>query len=75
MLCEILYLDKSDKDRFVDLRKRIENYYVFNKAEYPRTVTAVQSILLNYQTNYNSNKNSQSNRVSKQLMFSQRGKT
>ena len=29
MLCEILYLDKSDKDRFVDLRKRIENYYVF----------------------------------------------
>ena len=45
------------------------------KAEYPGTVTAVQSILLNYQPNYNSHINSQSNRVSNQLMFAQRGKT
>ena len=46
-----------------------------NKAEYPRAVTAVQSLLLNYQPNYNSHRNSQFNRVSNQLMFAQRGKT
>ena len=48
---------------------------MLNKAEYPRTVTSVQSILLNYQTNYSSNINSQSNGVSNQLMFAQSGKT
>ena len=37
-------------------------------------VTAVQSLLLNYQPNYNSHRNSQSNGVSNQLMFAQRGK-
>ena len=46
---------------------------MINKAEYPRTVTAEQSLLLNYQQNYNSNRNSQSDGVSNQLMFSQRG--
>ena len=45
-----------------------------NKAEYPSTVTAVQSLLLNYQPNYNSNRNSQSNGVRNQLMFVQRRK-
>ena len=75
MLCAILYLENSDKARFADLKKRIENDYVLNKAEYPRTVTAVQSLLLNYQPNYNSNRNYQSNRISNQLMFAQRGKT
>ena len=48
---------------------------MLNKAEYPRTVTAVQSLLLKYQPNYNSNINSQSNGVSNHLMFAQRGKT
>ena len=74
MLCAILYLENSDKASFADLKKRIENDYVLNKAEYPRTVTAVQSLLLNYQPNYNSHINYQSNGVSNQLMFAQRGK-
>ena len=75
MLCAMLYLENSDKARFADLKKRIGNDYVLNKAEYPRTVTTVQSLLLNYQPNYNSHKNSQSNGVSNQLMFAQREKT
>ena len=75
MLCAILYLENSYKSRFVDLTKRVENDYVLNKAEYPRTVTAVQSLLLNYQPNYNSNRNYQSNRFGNQLMFAQSGKT
>ena len=75
MLCTILYLKNSDKARFVDLKKRIENDYVLNKAEYPRTMTAVQSLLLNYQPSYNSHNFFQSNGVSKQLMFAQRRKT
>ena len=75
MLCAILYLENSDKARFDDLKKRIKNDYKPNKAEYPRTVNALQSLLLNYQTNYNSHRNSQSNGVSNQLMFAQRGKT
>ena len=33
MLCEILYLENSDKARFADLKKRIENDYVLNKGE------------------------------------------
>ena len=40
MLCAILYLENSDKARFADLKKRIENDYVLNKVECPRTVTA-----------------------------------
>ena len=75
MLCTILYLENSDKSRFADLKKRIENDYVLNKAKYPRAVTTVQSLLLNYQPKYNSHRNSQSNGVSNQLMFAQRGKT
>ena len=75
MIHEILYIGNSDKARFVDLNKRVENYYVPNKAEYPRKVTAVQSLLLNYQPNYNSNRNYQSNGVRNQLIFVQRGKS
>ena len=75
MLYAILYIENSDKARFSYLKKRVENDYVLNKAEYPRTVTAVQSLLLNYQPNYNSNRNSQSNEVSNQLMFAQHSKT
>ena len=33
MLCAILYLENSDKVIFADLKKRVENYYVLNKAE------------------------------------------
>ena len=33
---------------------------MLNKSEYPRTITAVQSLILNYQHSYNSNGNSQS---------------
>ena len=75
MLCSILYIENSDKARFSDLKKCVENYYVPNKAEYPRTVTAVQSLLLNYQPTYNSNRNFQSNSVRNQLMFAQGRKT
>ena len=39
MLCAILYLDNSDKSRFANLKKSVENDYVLNKAEYQRTVT------------------------------------
>ena len=39
MLCAIIYLENSDKARFSDLKKRVENDYVLNKAEYPSTVT------------------------------------
>ena len=75
MLCTILYLENSDKYRFSNHKKIVENYYVLNQAEYPRTATAVQSLLLNYQPNYNSNGNSQSNGVSNQLIFEKHGKT
>ena len=75
MICAILYLENSDKARFADLKKRVENDYLLNKAEYPRTVNTVQSLLLKYQPNYNSNRNPQSNGVSNQLVFSQRRKT
>ena len=75
MLCAILYLENSDKARFSDLKKRVENDYTLNKAEYPRTVTSVQSLLLKYQHNYEYNINPQSNGVSNQLMFAQYGKT
>ena len=64
MLCAILYMENSEKARFAELKKRVENDYVLKKAEQPRTVTAVHSLLLNYQPNYNSNRNSQSIGVS-----------
>ena len=41
MLCTTIYLENSDKARFADLKKCVENDYVLNKAEYPRTVTTV----------------------------------
>ena len=75
MLCKILYQENSEKVRFDNLKKRVENDYVLNKSEYPRTVTTVHSLLLNYQPNYNSNVNFQSNGVSTQIMFAQRGET
>ena len=75
MLCPILYLENSDKSSFPNLKKHAEDDYVLNKAEYPSTVTAEKSLLLNYQPNYNSNRNYQYNEVSNQLMFAQRGKT
>ena len=56
MIWSILYLENSDKARFSDLNKRVENDYVLNKSEYPRTITAVQSLLLKYKPNYNSNR-------------------
>ena len=68
-------MENSDKARFADLKKRVKNDYVMNNAEYPKKVTALQSLLLNYQHNYNSNRNPQSNEVSNQLMFAQRGET
>ena len=57
------------------MKKCVENNYVFNKAEYPITVTAVQIILLNSQPNYNYNRQYKSQGVRNQLMFAQRGKT
>ena len=57
MLCTILYLENLDKSSFSDLKKCVENDYVLNKAEKPRTVTAVESLLLNYKPNYKSNRN------------------
>ena len=74
MPCTILYLENSYTARFSDLKKRVENDYVLNKAEYPRTLTAVHILLLKYQPNYNSNIHSQSNGVINQLMFAQRRK-
>ena len=69
MLCAILYLENLDKSISADLKKRIENDYVLNNLDYPRTVTAIQSLFLNYQHNYNYNGKSQSNGISNQLMF------
>ena len=54
MLFAILYIKNSDKAKFSDLNKRVKNDYVLNKAEYNKTFTVVQSLLLNYQINYSS---------------------
>ena len=75
MIGAIIYLENSYKPSFYDLKRRVDNGYILNKAEYPRNGTAVQSLILNYQSNYNSNRQYQSQGVSNQLMFSQRGKT
>ena len=75
MLCSILSLYNSDKAKFYDLKKRVDKYYVLNKAEYPRTVTALQNLLLNFRHNYNSNSISQYQCASNQLMFAQSGET
>ena len=74
MLCTIIYLENLEKSRFANPKKRVKNDYILNKAEYPRTVTAVQSLLLIYQNNYNSNRQSKSQGFHNQLMFKQRGK-
>ena len=58
-----------------NLKHCVKNDYVLNKAEYPRGVTLVQSLRLNYQPKYNSHRNPQSKSVSNQLMFAQRKKT
>ena len=65
MLCAILYMENSDKAGFANLEKRVWNDYVLNKAEYPRMVTTIHSLLLNYQPNYNYNRNYHSNRGQK----------
>ena len=57
ILYAILYLEKSDKVRFSDRKKRVDKDYLLKKAEYPRTVTAVQILLFRYQPNYKSNRN------------------
>ena len=75
MLCEILYLENSDKAKFFDLKNNVENDYALNKAEYSRRVTSVQIILLNYQHNCKFNRNPQYNGFNKQLMYAQHGKT
>ena len=46
-LCATLYLKNSEKYRSSDLKKRAKNDYVLNKAKYLRTITEVQSLLLN----------------------------
>ena len=46
MLCAILYLENSDKARFSELKKGVNNNFVLKKAESPITVTVVQSLLL-----------------------------
>ena len=35
MICSIFYLKNSDKARFSNLKKSVENDYVLKKAEYP----------------------------------------
>ena len=57
------------------MKKCMENNYVLNKTSYPKTVTVVHSLILKYLPYYNSNRQSQYQGVSKQLMFSQHGKT
>ena len=68
-------LKTNKKTGFYDLKKRVDNYYVLNKAEYTRTVTVVHILRLNYQHNYNSNRQYQSQGVSNKLMFTQHGET
>ena len=70
----IIYPENSDTARFSKLKKRVENDYVPNEAEYPMTVTTLHSLLLNYQPSYNSNINSQYNKVINQLIFTEHGK-
>ena len=47
--------------------------YVQNKAEYPKTVTSVRSLMINYQ--HNSTRQYQSQGAVNQLMFTQRKST
>ena len=57
------------------MKKRTDNDWILNKAEYLRNFTTVHSLLLNYQYNYNSNRPYQFQGVSNQLMFAQSGET
>ena len=75
MTFAILYIKNSDKESFSKLKKHVKNDYIMNKLDYPKTVTVVQSLTLNYQHNYNSNSKSQSQGVGNQMIFTQRGKT
>ena len=75
IICAIIHLENPDKARFANLKKRVENYYVSNEVEYPRPVTAVNSLLLNHQLNYSYNRKSQYQGVSNQLLFTHHGKT
>ena len=68
MLCAMLCLEILNKAKFSDLN-------ALNKAEYTRTITAEQILLLKYQPNYNNNRKYQSEVVNTQLMFAERGKT
>ena len=69
------YILKIQINPGFDLKQRVENDYVPNKDEYPKTVTSVQSIWLNYQPYYNSNINYQYNGVRNQLLFAKHGNT
>ena len=73
ILCAILYLENLEKSIFSDLKKLVENAYVFNKSEYPNIVITVQNLILNFQPDYNSNRKSQSQGVSNQFMFEKYG--
>ena len=75
MLFNTLYLGNSAKDKFDDIKKRVKNGYVLNKAEYPRDVTGVQNLLLDYQPDNNSNGQSQYQGVINQIIFTQHEKT
>ena len=75
MICVIPYLENSYKTSFADLKKRVEKYYVLNKEGYPITVTAVESLIFNYQLNYNFNRQYQYQDANNQLIFAPRGKT
>ena len=75
MLRKIPYHENLYKAIFYDLKKRDENDYVFNKAEYPMTVTTVQIIILSHQPKNNYNRQSTYHGVITQLMIVQCGKT
>ena len=75
MLRKIPYHENLYKAIFYDLKKRDENDYVYNKAEYPMTVTTVQRIILSHQPKNNYNRQSKYQGVRNKLMFVQCGKT
>ena len=73
MLCPILYIKNFDEAISADPKMRVKDDYVLNKAEYPKNVTAVKSIILNYQPNYSRQYQYQGS--GNQLMSNQCGKT
>ena len=70
-LCAILYIKNYNNSRFYEIKKRVEDDCVINKSGYPRTITAVQSLLLSSEPNYNSSREYQYQRVINQLIFKQ----